>query len=111
MGEGIRSTIYNLFRIPMNLLVLTMLATKSGPRAAFALTTMMLGGALVAQIVLACQLGVSSSEQAIGGRYATVQSAAKEGRCDDKQKPRELEMIGVPTDNVILEDASSSTRS
>eukprot|EP00928_Gymnodinium_smaydae_P042322 TRINITY_DN28513_c0_g1_i1.p1 TRINITY_DN28513_c0_g1~~TRINITY_DN28513_c0_g1_i1.p1 ORF type:complete len:544 (+),score=107.31 TRINITY_DN28513_c0_g1_i1:223-1632(+) len=46
--ESARATIYNLYRVPMNFMVLLMLGTKSGPRSSFALTSAMLAAGLAA---------------------------------------------------------------
>jgi len=51
--EGSRSTIYNLYRVPLNFIVVGALLLQFGLRVAFSLTSLMLVAALAAQTMLA----------------------------------------------------------
>ena len=50
--EGKRAAVYNLYRIPLNFIVLFSLLTDLTPRTSFTLNAIMLGVATMAQSVL-----------------------------------------------------------
>jgi len=60
--EGARSTIYNIYRVPLNLIVVTALLVKIESRTAFILTTFLLSCALMAQTILASSLESRSKD-------------------------------------------------
>mmetsp|Transcript_11472 Transcript_11472/g.20277 ORF Transcript_11472/g.20277 Transcript_11472/m.20277 type:complete len:471 (-) Transcript_11472:238-1650(-) len=70
--EGLRSTIYNLYRVPLNLIVVSALLVKIDSQLAFILTSFLLVCALVAQSYL------TRSLESTGKLYAAVSTENKE---------------------------------
>jgi len=67
--EASRSTIYSIYRVPLNFIVVAALVQKCDVRTAFSCTTVMLGVALVAQLRLVSALRRSTRPGAASARF------------------------------------------
>eukprot|EP00442_Polarella_glacialis_P019646 CAMPEP_0115137042 /NCGR_PEP_ID=MMETSP0227-20121206/56754_1 /TAXON_ID=89957 /ORGANISM="Polarella glacialis, Strain CCMP 1383" /LENGTH=474 /DNA_ID=CAMNT_0002544233 /DNA_START=79 /DNA_END=1503 /DNA_ORIENTATION=- len=84
--EGARSTIYNLYRVPLNFIVVGALCVKIEARTAFMFTSVLLTAALVAQTSLVAIIG--------SGRNAKASYESVGGKMDDMEMGAET--VGAP---------------
>ncbi|GKY97168.1 hypothetical protein MPSEU_000675200 [Mayamaea pseudoterrestris] len=88
--ESKRAAIYNLFRIPLNFIVLFSLLTDLTPRQSFALNCIMLGTASVLQYVLMKRREASSGMDASTEQASLLLTSSSLGSVDEEFKDADV---------------------
>ena len=90
--ESKRAAIYNLFRIPLNFIVLFSLLTDLTPRQSFALNAIMLGTASVLQYMLMKRREVSSGSMESPEQSSLLLSPVLLGSVDEEEEVKDADV-------------------